>query len=117
MTRYILLLPEGEERWATATPEQKATGYETHGKFTALLAERGHTVTGGAELTHSKLTTTVHKDGDTFVVTEGPYVEATEHVTGFYSVETDDLADLVECCKTLAELEETIEIRPVVERQ
>lgn len=115
MARYILLLPEGEERWATATPEQKAAGYETHGKFAALLAERGHKITAGAELQHSSATTTIHKNGTGFEVTEGPYAEATEHITGFYAIETDDLADLTECCKVLAELEETIELRPVVE--
>ncbi|MEP9382615.1 YciI family protein [Nocardioides cheoyonin] len=115
MARYIILLPEGEARWEAASPEEKAAGYEVHGKFAALLAERGHTITSGAELTHSRHTTTVHKSGDGFTVTEGPYAEATEHVTGFYAVETDDLDDLVECCKVLADLEQTLEIRPVVE--
>lgn len=117
MARYVILLPEGEARWAAANPEQKAAGYEIHGKFTALLAERGHQVTGGAELQPASATTTVHKTGDGFTVTDGPYVEATEHITGFYSVETDDLSDLVECCKVLADLEGTIEIRPVVARE
>jgi hypothetical protein len=116
MARYILLLPEGEARWEAATPEQKAAGYETHGKFAALLAERGHQITGGAELQHSRTTTTIHRTGDGFTVTEGPYAEATEHLTGFYSIETDDLDDLVECCKVLAELEQTIELRPVATR-
>jgi len=115
MSRYIILLPEGEARWAAASPEEKAAGYERHGKFAALLAERGHTITGGAELTHSRETRTVRRSGDGFLVTEGPYAEATEHVTGFYSVETDDLDDLLECCKVLADLEQTVEVRPVVE--
>ncbi|MFT4083574.1 MAG: YciI family protein [Nocardioides sp.] len=118
MARYIILLPEGEARWAAASPEQRAAGYEVHGRFTALLAERGHQVTGGAELQPASATTTVHKSPEApggFAVIDGPYVEATEHVTGFYSVETDDLTDLVDCCKVLAELEETLEIRPVVD--
>lgn len=117
MARYILLLPEGEERWATANPEQKAAGYETHRKFSALLAERGHKITDGAELQPFSATTTIHKKSDGFDVTEGPYAEATEHITGFYAIETDDLDDLVECCKTLAELEERVELRPVVARE
>lgn len=117
MARYIILLPVGEARWAAASPEEKAAGYEVHGKFTALLEERGHQVTGGAELTPASATTTLSKTPDGFTVTDGPYVEATEHVTGFYSVESDDLADLVECCKALAAYEETLEIRPVVQRE
>lgn len=111
MARYILLLPEGEDRKDALTPEQKAAGYETHGKFAALLAERGHTITAGAELEHSRYTTTIRKNGAGFEVTDGPYAEGTEQIVGFYSIDTDDLADLVECCKTLGE---TIELRPVV---
>lgn len=109
MARYILLLPEGEDRKDALTPEQKAAAYDTHGKFAALLAERGHTIIAGAELGHSRYTTTIRKTGGTFDVTDGPY--GTEHIVGFYSIDTDDLTDLVECCKTLGE---TIELRPAV---
>lgn len=108
MAQYILLLPEGEDRKDDLTPEQKAAAYEAHGKFAALLAERGHTITAGAELQHSRHTTTIRKNGD---VTQGPYTEGTEHIVGLYAVDTDDLADLVECCKTLGA---TIEVRPTV---
>jgi len=115
MARYIILLPVGEARWAAASPEEKAAGYEAHAKFTALLAERGHQVNGGAELQPASATRTVTRTADGFSVTDGPYAEATEHVTGFYSVESDDLDDLVECCKLLAGHEEALEIRPVVD--
>lgn len=48
MTRYMVLLPTNEAFWAESTPEEKAAGYEVHGRFAKLLAERGHKVTGGA---------------------------------------------------------------------
>lgn len=111
MARYILLMPEGEDWLDTATAEQKAAGYERHGRFAALLAERGHTIATGAELRHSRYSTTLRRNGDGFDVTAGPYAEGVEHIVGFYAVDTDDFDDLVECCKVLGD---TIELRPVV---
>ena len=116
MARYVLLLPEGEARWAQASPEERAAQYEVHGRFAALLAERGHKLTGGAELQHSSTATTIRKNEDGYQVTDGPYAETAEHLTGFYSIETDDLDDLVECCKVLAG-EDAVELRPVVEQE
>ena len=54
MTEYAILLPGDESRWAAATEEQRTATYARHGEFAAALAARGHTITGGAELTHSK---------------------------------------------------------------
>lgn len=116
MASYIILMPTGEERWAAASPEEKAAGYEVHGRFAALLAERGHTITGGAELHHSSRARTLTNTGAELIVTDGPYAEATEHVTGFYAVDTDDLDDLLDCCRVLAEVEDVLEVRQVVER-
>ena len=101
MASYIILLPQDESRWDTATAEAKAEGYEGHARFAALLAERGHRVTGGAELTHSRDATTLRRLPTGISVTEGPFAETVEQITGFYSVETDDFDDLVECCKAL----------------
>ena len=44
-------------------------------------------------------------------VTQGPYAESAEQLTGFYVVETSDLDDLVEVCKVLGKGEGAIEIR------
>jgi len=115
MTRYMVLLPTNEAFWAESTPEEKAAGYEVHGRFAKLLAERGHKVTGGAELHHSSKAKTLRKTGDGVVITDGPFAETVEHVTGFYTIETDDADDMLECCKVLAELETALEIREIVD--
>ena len=44
-------------------------------------------------------------------MTDGPYAETVEQLSGFYLVETDDLDDLVEVTKILADAEGGIEIR------
>ena len=54
-------------------------------------------MTGGAELTHSKHRAHVRRFASTSVtVTDGPYAETVEQLSGFYLVESDDLDDLVE---------------------
>ncbi|MGH3351457.1 MAG: YciI family protein [Nocardioides sp.] len=117
MTRYMVLLPTNEAFWAESTPEEKAAGYEVHSKFAKLLADRGHKVTGGAELHHSSKAKTLRKTSDGIAITDGPYAETVEHVTGFYIVETDDVEDMLECCKVLTELETALEIREIVENE
>lgn len=106
MTEYVVLLPGNEDVWAAATPEHREATYAKHREFMRLVAERGHKITGGAELTHSrdgKLVTLDNAGG--VVVTDGPYAESTEQLTGFYVIETADLDDLLQLCGLLAEAE------------
>jgi hypothetical protein len=111
MTTYVVLLPGDEATWESASEEHRAAMYAKHGEFARLLEERGHKITGGAELTHSREARVVRADG----VTEGPYAETVEQLTGFYTVETDDLDDLLEVCRVLAGPEGAIEVRAAVD--
>jgi hypothetical protein len=115
MTTYAVLLPGDESTWATATDEQRAAMYEKHNRFAELLAERGHKVTGGAELTNSATGKIVSGSLDSVTVTDGPYAETTEQLTGFYTVETDDLDDLLKVCGILAEGGAKVEVRATVD--
>ena len=44
-------------------------------------------------------------------MTDGPYAETAEQLTGFYIIDTDDVDDLIETCKVLGRGEGVIEIR------
>lgn len=114
MAKYVLLLPS-ESTWQRRSPQDRERGYAAHNEFTRQLAAGGHTMTGGAELTQSREATTLTQVEGDVLVTNGPFAEVTEQVAGFYLVETEDLAGLVEVCKGLARVE-NIEIRPVLER-
>ncbi|GAA1165173.1 YciI family protein [Nocardioides aquiterrae] len=111
MTTYAVLLPGDEATWESASEEQRAAMYARHGEFARLLEERGHQITGGAELTHSRAAKVVRADG----VTDGPYAETVEQLTGFYTVETDDLDDLLEVCGLLAGPDGVVEVRATVD--
>lgn len=113
MTAYAILLPGDEDRWAAASPEQRTEMYALHGQFATALAERGHKVVGGAELTHSRETKVVRGTLDNVLVTDGPYAEAAEQLTGFYLIESDDLDDLMNVCGLLSGAE-AIEVRACV---
>lgn len=116
MTEYVVLLPGDESTWAAATPEEQAATYGRHEEFSRLLEERGHRVTGGSELTHSRTAKVVRRSTDGgHVVTDGPYAEAVEQLSGFYVVESDDLDDLLEICAVLASVDGGVEVRATVD--
>lgn len=102
-TTYAVLFPGNEKVWAEADPEERARVYGRHGRFTELLAERGHRITGGAELADSAGAKVVRGTLDQVSVTDGPYAETVEQLTGFYLVESDDLDDLLNVCGVVSE--------------
>ena len=115
MTEYAILLPGDESVWAQSTAEQRAEMYAKHMKFAELLASRGHQVTGGNELQASSTARTVTGSLDQVSVTEGPYAETTEQLTGFYLVETEDPEDLLNIVGILTENGGRAEVRACVD--
>ena len=114
MTEYMVLIVGDAGRWwTTMTAEERKHGYEQYSLFSKSLVERGHKITGGAELHAS--TEAKHLPPGTTAVTDGPFAEATEQVGGFYTVETDDVDDLLDCCTILTAIGEGIELRRVVQ--
>lgn len=112
---YAVLLPGDEEVWARMSEEERTAVYERHREFSRLLEERGHTITGGAELAHSRTARTVRSSGGEVTVTEGPYAEAAEQLSGFYLVRSSDLEDLLQVCAVLADAEGGVEVRACVD--
>lgn len=116
MTEYIvLILGDADRWWSTMSMSQRQEGYAEYDRFGKTLVEHGHQITGGAELHASSTAKRVLPGGTT--ITEGPFTETAEQVGGFYAVETDDLDDLLECCKIIAALGDTVEVRPSVSPQ
>jgi hypothetical protein len=115
MTEYAVLIPGNEASWAAATAEDQAATYARHMDFATMLAERGHTLTGGAELTNSSTAKVVRASGGTVSITDGPYAETAEQLTGFYTVQSDDLEDLLQVVGFLAGAEGALEVRACVD--
>jgi len=115
MTEYIVLIPDNEADWSMADEAEKQRIYGKHQEFAEALAQRGHKITAGAELTHSREARTVRRVDGALQVTDGPYTESVEQLSGFYVVESSDLDDLIECVGILAEGESKLEVRACVD--
>jgi len=113
MTQYVVLLPGDERPWLEADLETRKRVYARHEEFSRLLVERGHAITGGAELEHSSRAKVVRGERGSVTVTDGPYAETVEQLSGFYLVETDDLDDLLDLCGLLAG-SDGVEVRAAV---
>ena len=112
MTEYIVLIPDNEKDWAAADESERQRVYGKHREFAAALAERGHKMTGGAELAASTAAKVVRRDASGgLAITEGPYAEAAEQLSGFYLIETDDFDGLLDTVGILAEGEGALEVR------
>jgi hypothetical protein len=113
MTDYIVLIPGNEAQWADADEAERERVYGLHQKFAAALAERGHTVTGGAELLPSSEARIVRAGAGGLAITDGPYAESVEQLSGFYTIRSDDLDDLLQVGGILADGESGLEVRPL----
>ncbi|TWV42711.1 hypothetical protein FRZ03_19365 [Streptomyces misionensis] len=77
------------------TPEEKAAVQEGHGAFIEALKESGELVTTQALADPSQSAVVTVRGGRT-VVTDGPFLEAKEHLGGYYLVDCEDRDRAVE---------------------
>ena len=111
MTKYVVLIPGNEDTWESTPQEDKERVYNAHMEFAKLLGDRGHSFVEGAELVRSDEARIVSGSVDDVTVTDGPYAEAAEQLTGFYVIETEDLDDLLKCVGRLCSDEGRVEVR------
>jgi len=114
MGQYLLstYAVEGEVPGAPSTPEKMKTFME---RVVALEDEMGSTGTfvfGGALHDPDASTVLRASEGDV-VMTDGPFIEAKEHIAGFYIINADDLdAALAWGRKVVDAIQHPIEVRP-----
>jgi hypothetical protein len=75
-------------------------------------------VVGGGQLRPVETATTVRVEGGQTLLSDGPFVEAKEHLGGYVVVEADELDAALEIAARIpaARMGGAIEVRPVVER-
>jgi hypothetical protein len=117
MTDYVILFPSDDEaRWEAGTEADHQATFDVDAEFGRLLQDRGGAITGGAALTHSRGARTLRRAADSGVmVTEGPFAESAEQISGFFLVRCDDYDALVEAAQVLVRAHPVVEIRPVDE--
>lgn len=114
MIQYVVMFPADDEAaWEAGTDADHQRVYDVDARFRQLLEERGGRVTGGAALTHSSEGWTVRAADDGALVTEGPYAESVEQLSGFYLVTCDDHGALLEAAEVLVAAHPVVQVRPV----
>lgn len=114
MTEYMIVLVGDADRWwTTMSAEDRKRGYAEYGRFSQELVARGHKITGGAEL-HAT-TEARHISPGSQTVTDGPFAESAEQLGGFFTVETENVEDVLECCKIITALGDGVELRRCVD--
>jgi hypothetical protein len=111
--KYLLqIFPATDEFVGLSAREQQAIV----GEYVAVGQSPG--VIGGEQLQPVETATTVRvRDGET-LLTDGPFVDAKEHLGGFYLVEAEDLDGALEIAARIpaARMGGAVEVRPLVER-
>lgn len=96
--KYLFLLYGDSAAEAALAPEARATMVENHRRFSAMLRERGTLVLGEA-LEGPEESRTVRFDGDSPVVTDGPFLEAKEAIGGLYVLDCTSADEAIELAK------------------
>lgn len=81
--------------------------------FADELRKNGELVTA-RRLQSTEVATTVRRDGDQVLVTDGPFADTKESLGGFFLVDCEDLDRALEVARTIPVLElGSIEVRPI----
>ena len=100
MTEYVVLIVGDADRWWTIDEPEGAQG-----RLRRVRPLRRGAGTGAATRSPAAPSCTRRSEAKSIrpgsaVVTDGPFTETAEQVGGFYLVETDDLDDLLDCCRS-----------------
>jgi hypothetical protein len=112
--KYAILLFDDPEAWQNV---DEARVKSMHEQYMAVAAAPESY--GGAQLQPGETAKTLRMQGGDVLVTDGPFAETKEVLSGFYLVEADSEARALELARqipTLSQMGGAIEVRPIVER-
>lgn len=112
MTQYLLSLHTVDDEAAEMTQDEMQQAMQQIGALEQEMRSAGAWVFSG-RLNGPDTATVVRVSNGETLTTDGPFVEAKEHLGGFYIIEAPDLdAALVWAAKTTAIVRKPIEVRP-----
>jgi hypothetical protein len=112
--KYMLLFVGEEGGWDDVSPEDMQEGMKLWQDFEQQLVDAGAHIAGEG-LQPSATATTVRRDGDERIVTDGPFAETKEQVGGFYLIDVANLDEALEWAKKVPIGDgQSTEVRPVM---
>jgi hypothetical protein len=116
--QYVLLIYGDQSAMASASDDDRKAMYAEYMKFTEDLRTSGAMVAGDELQPATTAKTVTVRNGDR-LVTDGPFAETKEVLSGFYLVEADSAEEAMEIAQripTLSRMGGAIEVRQIVER-
>src|SRR5215469_12903252 len=110
MTRYMILIYEDENQYATLDAAGLQEVFEAHNRFAGQVADLGGTLLGGDALEPTSTATTIRSD----IVTDGPFAETKEGLGGYYMIDARDLDHALEIAKLCPAKFGGVEVRPIM---
>ena len=110
--KYVLLFVDTEQfdhDLQAMGPTERARAYERVNKW---FAEHAGVITGGSKLRDADTATTVRLDSGEPIITDGPFVEGKEVVSGYAEMDVADLDEALRIVKTWPGCP-VVEIRPL----
>ena len=113
--KYLLAFIGEEGGWDDASPEEMQEGMRLWGEYEQALVDSGAYISGEG-LQPSATATTVKRDGDERIVTDGPFAETKEQLGGFYLIDVANLDEALEWAKKVPISDgQSTEVRPVMD--
>ena len=113
--KYLLQIypPAAREEYDRMPEDERQALVEEY-----LAIGRSPEVIGGQQLQPIETATTVRVENGETLLTDGPFVDAKEHVGGFLLVQADDLDAALDIAARIpaARMGGAVEVRPLVER-
>ena len=116
--KYMILIqsnPQFPERFDALTPDQRENFGRAHFALSDELAASGELIVSEALADPALAKRITSADGRT-LSTDGPFAEAKEHLAGFYLVDCDSEARVLEIAARLPDaIWGLVEVRPVLD--
>lgn len=112
MKEFLMLIRENLDNYGKMTPEQMQEDIAKHVQWVEQLVKNGNYKGGNPLMPMGK-----HLKGAEKIVTDGPYIETKEGVSGYYFLLANSLeeaAELAKGCPSLA-VGGTLELREVIQ--
>jgi len=110
--KYVLLFVDTEQfsnDLQAMGPVERARAFERVGQW---FAEHADVITGGSKLQAPDTATTVRLDGGEPIITDGPFVEGKEIVSGYTEIDVADLDEALRMVRSWPGCP-VVEIRPL----
>lgn len=114
MKEYLMLIRENLENYGKMTPQQMQDDIAKHVQWVEELVRNGN-FKGGNPLTPGAK----RIKGKGRIITDGPYIEAKEGISGFYFLlahSLEEAAEIAKGCPSL-DVDGAVEIREVIQTQ